>query len=120
LKYATDKWSLGALGKRTAHAQTFAESLLKRAFARDDCPKEISVPSATDHPLDVPLNGQQAALAGFSHHLEVNVTKADDATIAEHSKAMAGSYIEQSSAVAARADHFLSGWPLAGGSGGPA
>jgi hypothetical protein len=63
----------------------------------------IPVPVPADNPTDVQLNGNQTALAGFSHHLQVNVTKADDATLATESRAMAGSYTEQSKAVAERA-----------------
>jgi phospholipase C len=107
LKYVTDKWSLGPLGNRTVQANTFASALTERAVPREDCPKAIPVPVPADNPTDVPLNGNQTALAGFSHHLQVNVTKADDATLAAESKAMAGSYLEQSAAVAERADHFL-------------
>jgi len=105
LKYVTDKWSLGPLGDRTAKAQTFANAF--RNSARDDCPKSISVPVPTANPVDSALNGHQAALAGFSHHLEVNVTQSSDAILAVHSKATAGTYQQQSAAVAERADQFL-------------
>jgi len=107
LKYVTDKWSLGALGNRTAQAATFADALTRRNSLREDCPESIGIRSASDNPTDIQLNGHQAALAGFSHHLEVNETKPDDATIATHSKAMAGTYQEQSAAVAERAEAFL-------------
>src|SRR5215469_2616026 len=107
LKYATDKWGLGPLGNRTAQASTFADARMKRSSARGDCPRAIEVPVASDNPPDSPLNGHQTALAGFSHYLEVNATKPGDATIATHSKATAGTYQEQSAAVAERADQFL-------------
>jgi len=107
LKYATDKWGLGPLGKRTAQTNTFADALTKRTSARDDCPKIIEAPTPEDNPTDLPLNAQQAALAGFSHHLAVNITKSDDATIAGQSRAMASGYEAQSKTVAERADQFL-------------
>jgi len=107
LKYVTDKWSLGALGNRTAQAATFADALTRFSSARKDCPESIEVPGAPENPIDVPLNGHQSALGGFSHHLEVHMTKPDDATIAAHSKAMAGSYQDQSTTVAERAANFL-------------
>lgn len=105
LKYLTEKWALNSLGDRTASASTFADAIM--GSIRDDCPESIEVPAPEANPVDVPLNGHQTALAGFSHHLEVNVTKASDATIAAHSKAMAGTYEAQSTAVAERADDFL-------------
>ena len=82
LKYLTDKWNLGPLGERTAQAKTFTDVLTKRMSPRPDCPNSISVPVPTDNSIDIPLNGNQTALAGFSHYLEVNVTKSDDATLA--------------------------------------
>jgi phospholipase C len=117
LKYLTDKWNLGPLGERTAQANTFTDVLTKRMSPRPDCPKTIAVPVPTDNSTDIPLNGNQTALAGFSHYLEVNVTKSDDATLAAQSRAMAGTYTEQSAAVAERADHFLTRKVLVGGSG---
>ncbi len=105
LKYATDKWGLGPLGDRTAQAQTFADAF--RTSVRDDCPTSIQVPVPTDNAADSPLTDHQAALAGFSHYLEVNVTKSGDPTIAAHSKATAGTYQQQSTAVGERADQFL-------------
>ena len=107
VKYAIDKWNLGPLGERTAQANTFTDVLTKRTSPRPDCPTSIPVPLPTANSTDLPLNGNQTALAGFSHHLEVNVTRADDAILAAQSRAMAGTYAEQSAAVAERADHFL-------------
>ena len=116
LKYVTDKWSLGPLGNRTAEANTFADVLTKRSSPREDCLKPIPVPVPPDNPSDVQLNGNQTALAGFSHYLQVNVTKANDATLATESRAMAGSFTEQSKAVAERADHFFArSLPVGGG-----
>jgi phospholipase C len=107
LQYATQKWGLGSLGDRVAKATSFGDVLLRRTAPRVDCPKSLTVPAATPNPMDVALNGHQAALAGFSHHLEVNQTKTDDATVAQHSRAMAGSYADQSQAVGERTRQFL-------------
>jgi phospholipase C len=107
LQYATQKWGLGNLGDRVAKADSFGDALLRRTSARDDCPKSLPVPAATPNPVDAELNGHQAGLAGFSHHLEVNQTKPGDATVAQHSRAMAGSYVDQSQAVAERTQQFL-------------
>jgi hypothetical protein len=57
---------------------SFGEVLLRRTSPRDDCPKSLPVPAATQNPMDVALNGHQAALAGVSHHLEVNQTNTGD------------------------------------------
>lgn len=111
LKYATDKWTLGPLGTRVAAANSFAPALLHRQTPREDCPAELTVPDATANPSDPALTAHQAALAGFSHHLEVNITKASDTVIAQHSRAMAGTYEEQSQAVAERTQQFLAAAP---------
>src|ERR1017187_1218675 len=57
--------------------------------------------------MDVALNARQTALAGFSHHLEVNLTKAHNITVARNSRSMAGSDAEQSQPVSERARQFL-------------
>lgn len=108
LQYATKKWGLGPLGARTAQANTFADALLRRSTARTDCPEKLEIPSADPNPTDVALNGHQAALAGFSHHLEVNQMTTPDATVAQHSRQMAATYLEQSQAIAERISGFLS------------
>jgi len=107
LKYATDKWGLGPLGDRTAAANSVADALLKRASARTDCPASVTAADADPNPMEVELNGQQAALAGFTHHLESNITQPDEHTIAQHSVAMAGSFAQQSQTVADRVTDFL-------------
>ncbi len=107
LKYVTDKWGLGPLGNRTAQAKSFSETLSLRTTPPADCPAVLSIPTADPNPINVQLNSHQAALAGFSHHLEVNQANADDATIAQHSRQMAGSYYDQSQAVANRIQNFI-------------
>jgi len=108
LKYATDKWGLGALGNRTAAANSFAGAFT-RAAGRTDCPVALTIP--TEAPIDpnTALNQHQVALAGFTHNLEVNYTKPSVEVLAAHSTAMAGDYAAQSQAVSERAEQFLGG-----------
>ena len=106
LQYATRKWGLGPLGDRVAQASSFGDAL-RRSTPRDNCPAGLAVPDAVPNPMDVELNAHQAALAGFSHHLEVNITKADNVTVVQNSRAMAGTYADQSQTVAKRAQQFL-------------
>jgi phospholipase C len=110
LKYATEKWGLGPLGARVASPETnsFGPALTRRSTARDDCPTALSLPEPIANLTDAALNTHQAALAGFSHYLEVNISNADDATVARHSRAMAGTYQSLSETVAERARQFLS------------
>jgi phospholipase C len=107
LKYATGKWALGPLGNRTPTANNFADALLKRTTPRPDCPAVVTAAGGAPNPMDVDLNAQQAALAGFTHHLESNITKPDEHTIAQRSVAMAGSFAQQSQTVADRVRDFL-------------
>jgi hypothetical protein len=107
LKYATRKWGLGPLGKRVADADSFYDELQKRTSPRGDCVASINVPSAKPVDGNVALNGHQVALAGFTHHLEINHSEADTKTIAENSMAMAKDFISQSKAVASRVLQFL-------------
>ncbi len=107
LQYATRKWGLGPLGNRTAQANTFADALLRRNAPRTDCPANLPIPDAVANAADQPLNAHQAALSGFTHNLEVNQTQADDATVARHSRQMAGTYSDQAQAVGDRVLHFL-------------
>jgi phospholipase C len=107
LQYAIRKWALGPLGNRATQAQSFADALTRRSTPRDNCPANLPLPSAVPNPLDVALNAHQAALAGFTHQLEVNQTNADNSTVARHSRMTAGTYEEQGQAAAERADQFL-------------
>ncbi len=106
LRYVSDMWGLGPLGNRTANAKSFASAFV-RTSARTDCPAALPIPAGVPVASNPPLNTLQTALAGFTHHLEVNLTKPDDRTIAAHSTAMAGDYLAQSKAVAERAAQFL-------------
>lgn len=109
LQYATRKFGLGPLGNRTAQANSFGDALLHRTTPRTDCPAGLPIPDAVANSMDVALNGLQASLSGFTHNLEVNQTQADDATVALHSRQMAGSFADQTQAVSERVLHFLKG-----------
>jgi len=109
LKYVSDKWKLGEMGKRTAQANSFRDLLTKRSSPRLDCPNNIQFDPAVPINENLPLNAQQVALAGFTHHLEINHTKPDDSIIATHSKNMATSYEMQSKTVAERIKQFFEG-----------
>lgn len=107
LKYASDKWDLGALGDRVPHANSFAAALTVRAAGRTDCPGPLPLPAFQPNQVNPELTTHQAALAGFTHHLEVDYTKPDDSTLAAHSTAMAQDFNAQSQAVSERVDQFL-------------
>jgi phospholipase C len=107
LRYATDKWGLGKLGDRVSQANSFGAALTKRSIGRTDCPGPLPIPAVQTSQSNPELNAHQAALAGFTHHLEVNYTRPGDPTLAAHSTAMAQNFTAQSHAVSERADQFL-------------
>jgi phospholipase C len=106
LRYLTDKWQLGPLGNRVPQANSFANAI-NRTSARQDCVRSVAAAPATPNSPETPFNAQQVALAAFTHHLEVNHTKPDDHTVAEHSRAMAADFNAQSRAVSERVEQFL-------------
>jgi phospholipase C len=106
LRYATDKWALGPLGNRVPQAESFAGSIARNS-ARTDCPPSLVVPVAQANALNTPLNAHQAALAGFTEHLEVLHTKALDSEIAEHVRAMKGPLQNQSAVVSERIEKYF-------------
>jgi len=70
LRYATDMWGLGALGARTAAAQSFASSWKVTGAPRTDVPSNIPLPTTLPNPVVEGLNPNQLALVGFSRYLE--------------------------------------------------
>lgn len=106
LKYLTDKWELGPLGNRVPQANSFA-SAIARTSARPDCIRSVAAAAAQPNNTELPFNAQQVALASFTHHLEVNYTKPDDKTVADHSRAMTSDFGTQSRAVSQRVEEFL-------------
>ncbi len=82
LKYVTDKWGLGALGARTAAAQSFGKYLTLRAGVRMDAPRPLAVPAFAAKPATAEANANQDALIAFSRFLETKIagSSADMAT----------------------------------------
>jgi phospholipase C len=111
LKYLTGKWALDPLGNRVSQANSFGDELRKRRLGRTNCPSELRLPARQPNPSNPPLNSNQAALAGFTHHLEVNHTKPDVQIVAIHSAAMIQDFPAQSRAVEERVQHFLARKP---------
>jgi phospholipase C len=107
LKYLTDKWGLGPLGARVPQANSFATAMAARTSGRTDCPTSIALPAARPNDMNVAMNAQQIALAGFSQHLEATVSGASDNAVAAHVRAMAGDYASQSQAVSERVQQYF-------------
>jgi len=79
LKYLTDKWALGPLGRRTAQANSFGAELTKRQKPRDDAPTPFSNPLLS--PVELPnkrVNENQKALVSFSQMLEKHMADVED------------------------------------------
>ncbi len=106
LKYLTDKWALGPLGNRVPQANSLA-SAMTRTSARRDAVQSIQPSAAQLNTGNIPLNGHQVALAGFTQHLEVNQTQPSDFVIADHSRAMASDFQAQSRAASERVEQFF-------------
>ena len=82
LKYLTEKWDLGPLGRRVAEAKSIGIALQKQA--RTDAPKEVPLPTATGDPSNTnqygqlkgrsqpPLNHHQSALVGMTSTTRVH------------------------------------------------
>jgi phospholipase C len=79
LRYVTEKWSLGSLGARTAAANSFGTSLLRRTTSRADAPgpftQALLGPSEVQNPF---VNENQRALVGFSQYLEQHMAQVED------------------------------------------
>jgi len=75
LKYATEKWRLGPLGKRTAAAANPWPLMAKLTALRTDAPLSLSVVPQPSRPLSAtrPLSKAQAGLFAFSGYLELQV-----------------------------------------------
>jgi phospholipase C len=114
LRYVSDKWVLAPLGNRAAKANSFASAFV-RSSGRKDCPVALPIPTGLPVASNPSLNTHQAALAGFTHHLEVNFTKPGPAMVAAHSEAMASGYAAQSRAVTERAAQYLGATAMGAG-----
>jgi phospholipase C len=107
LKYLTDKWSLGPLGNRVPQANSFAAARTDRTSGRTDCPASLAVPVPPPNDMNVAMNAQQVALAGFTQQLEATAPAASDTAVAAHVRAMAGDYSSQSQVVSERVEQFF-------------
>jgi phospholipase C len=76
LKYATEKWKLGALGNRVAAAKSFGPYLTQRQTVRLDAPGPLPIPAVVPNPPNAPQNANQNALVGFSRFLETKIADA--------------------------------------------
>lgn len=107
LRYLTDKWKLGPLGRRTAQAASFAGAILPAA--RDDTPASVPRPrfwGATAHTEAPALNDLQSALLGLSHFLETRANP-DPAVVARRSQALTEGPKAQAAVASERADDFI-------------
>jgi phospholipase C len=115
LKYLTDKWSLGSLGARTAHANTLpVASFATEAF--DRLPAiTIDAPPAATQPsygqiagrLQPTLNGHQSALVGMTQLLE-SMTDLNAAALQGRSKRIVTGYDGAVDVAMERVEQFLS------------
>ena len=79
LKYVTDKWGLGDLGKRTAQASSFASELEKRVDARPQTPGPFTgALLGPQEVMNTAVNPNQEALISFSQLLEAHMSDVED------------------------------------------
>lgn len=76
LKYVTDKWTLGPLGRRVAAAQSFAGYLAQLQSVREDAPGLFPIPASAPNPVVPVMNANQTALVDFSRFLETKIADA--------------------------------------------
>jgi phospholipase C len=113
LRYLTDLWSLGPLGKRTAQANSIAPAIRSTGAPRVDTPKSVSAgiprPRAMARRIEPPperLNELQQSIIAFSQVLEKETPDAPARRVARNMALMEGP--EAQSVVAEeRARRFL-------------
>jgi phospholipase C len=97
LKYLTAKWSLGALGNRTAAANNFADELVWRSSPRTNAPSSLIAMQMPEDPKPTDLSEHQQALVSYSRYLESKLAAAAPAGPArEAALAQVGSRLLQS------------------------
>jgi phospholipase C len=107
LKYLQDKWALGELGARTAHAASFASAL--QGPLRTHAPMTLD----TTHPGGGPtvvqgeLTDHQAALVALSQHLET-MSGEDASVVAARSRQVLSGAQSQMDAAVDRVEAFIS------------
>jgi phospholipase C len=73
LRYASEKWSLGPLGLRTAAAQSIAPALSSREAYRTDALASVPVPPTTIAVPTASMNRNQNGLLAFSQFAEAHL-----------------------------------------------
>lgn len=106
LKYLQNKWGLGELGARAAHAASFAPAL--QGSARTDTPNSVDTghPSAEPAAAQDALTGHQAALVALSQHLET-MGGEDAAIVAARSRQVLSGAQSQMDAAVDRVEAFI-------------
>jgi phospholipase C len=119
LRYLQDKWGLGALGNRTAQANSFAAVIA--AAPRDDTPRSIPfTPAAALQPAPptLELNAHQQALLAFTQVLEVKTVEPPEFKVARLTAMLQGP-VSQASVARQRVENFLRQQQQMAGSGSP-
>ncbi len=109
LKFLIDKWGLGPLYNRTAHARTFAGDLLTAPRAEATMPASIIVPpqpASIAPPAFERVSHNQSSMIAFSHALESMVGEADT-TVAARGKYMLSNAQSQADVALDRVDSFV-------------
>ncbi|HXD89789.1 MAG TPA: alkaline phosphatase family protein [Candidatus Binataceae bacterium] len=108
LKYLIDKWDLGPLYNRTAHANSIASALLPAART-DATPAVIDIEPqpALEAPADCDrLSRNQSAIVALSHALETTIDE-DIGTVAARSKYMLSNAQSQVDVAVERVESFI-------------
>lgn len=107
LKYLTDKWQLGPLGRRTAQAKTFAGAMLPQL--RTDTPDTLPFPQTTSRaepPAIRQLTNHQTAIVALSHALE-SMADQDPNLVAARSRQVVSGHQSQIDVAVDRVESFL-------------
>jgi hypothetical protein len=107
LKYATEKWSLGPLGLRTAAAQSFAPALVSRQAYRTNALAPIAVPPTTIATPSAGLNRNQNGLLAFSQFAEAHRAVPPAATLVSRAQRSFVGAESLAQVVAERADDLM-------------
>jgi phospholipase C len=108
LKYLQDKWGLGDLGARAAHANTFKSALKLEKAARSDTPDRVvssNVAGPTIAQAEA-LSDHQSAIVAMSHTLE-SMTDEDPNIVAARSRHVLTGPQSQIDAAVDRVDSFM-------------